>query len=538
MKVKILLFILTSLIVCFQNNPLLATIYYIAKTGNDNNPGTETEPWQTISKANTTLRPGDTVYIRAGTYEETIKPSRSGTEGNYLTYKAYEGETVKITNISNGVELDNKCYVIIDRINIINIERKFIYIWGSGAHHNIVQNCYMDGNTSGHGWGSVHIHGGSTYNKILNNTIKNGHGDVVYITKESCYNLVQGNEIDGRGCGHATLSIRGFEGDKVMAGYNIIKNNIIHGGSDDNLHPSQWTEHNFFDGNIMHTTTIEPGSGYKACGGYYNVVRNNIAYDNVGYGFGIYTNLYTPASPEAKGNIFYNNVSYDNGGGGDNMHSGFRLVVYKGGLPLHHTIVINNIIYKNFKEMYLTVANHDKSKYYNNIFQRNNIFHNNPGDKTIKYFETMYSLVEMESNYPNEFKDNLEVDPLFVDAKNYDFHLLPNSQMIDAGRYLTFTTSSGSGTKIYVENANFFCDGFGLIEGDLIQLEGQTDRAKITKVDYDNNTLTLNTTLTWYSGQGVSLAYNGSAPDIGAFEYASAPDTTPPSPPTRLRIIE
>jgi len=110
--------------------------------------------------------------------------------------------------------------------------------------------------------------------------------------------------------------------------------------------------------------------------------------------------------------------------------------------------------------------------------------------------------------------------------------------MIDAGRYLTFTTSSGSGTKIYVENANFFCDGFGLIEGDLIQLEGQTDRAKITKVDYDNNTLTLNTTLTWYSGQGVSLAYNGSAPDIGAFEYASAPDTTPPSPPTRLRIIE
>jgi hypothetical protein len=41
---------------------------YIAPNGNNANPGTEAEPWQTITKANQTLAAGDPVYIKAGTY--------------------------------------------------------------------------------------------------------------------------------------------------------------------------------------------------------------------------------------------------------------------------------------------------------------------------------------------------------------------------------------------------------------------------------------------------------------------------------------
>lgn len=43
----------------------------------DTNPGTITRPWCSISKANSTLQPGDTAYIRAGTYRETIRAQRS-----------------------------------------------------------------------------------------------------------------------------------------------------------------------------------------------------------------------------------------------------------------------------------------------------------------------------------------------------------------------------------------------------------------------------------------------------------------------------
>ena len=45
-----------------------ASVYYVATSGSDANPGTLTQPWRTIQKAAATLQAGDAVYIRAGTY--------------------------------------------------------------------------------------------------------------------------------------------------------------------------------------------------------------------------------------------------------------------------------------------------------------------------------------------------------------------------------------------------------------------------------------------------------------------------------------
>lgn len=54
----------------FLVNLSYGKIYYVAKNGNDSNPGTESQPWRTIQKAAETLVAGDTVYIKAGTYNE------------------------------------------------------------------------------------------------------------------------------------------------------------------------------------------------------------------------------------------------------------------------------------------------------------------------------------------------------------------------------------------------------------------------------------------------------------------------------------
>jgi hypothetical protein len=51
--------------------------YYVATSGNDSNPGTETLPWRTIQKAANIVSTGDTVYIKAGTYVESITLTRS-----------------------------------------------------------------------------------------------------------------------------------------------------------------------------------------------------------------------------------------------------------------------------------------------------------------------------------------------------------------------------------------------------------------------------------------------------------------------------
>ena len=101
-----------------------------------------------------------------------------------------------------------------------------------------------------------------------------------------------------------------------------------------------------------------------------------------------------------------------------------------------------------------------------------------------------------------------------------DFTLQSDSPCIDAGSWLTtITSSTGNGTSFVVDDAYYFTDGYGIITGDEIQLEGISSSVTITNVDYGNNTITVDTSLSWTNGQGVGMAYQGSAPDIGAYEY-------------------
>ncbi|MCY9656807.1 RICIN domain-containing protein [Paenibacillus chondroitinus] len=71
--------------------------YYVATTGNDSNAGTLSSPFKSIAKAASVMVAGDTCIIRGGTYREVIQPTKSGTAGNPITYKAYAGETVTLS---------------------------------------------------------------------------------------------------------------------------------------------------------------------------------------------------------------------------------------------------------------------------------------------------------------------------------------------------------------------------------------------------------------------------------------------------------
>lgn len=67
---------------------------YVALTGNDANPGTLDQPWRTITKALRTLRAGQTVYVRGGTYIERVKgfTLAKGTADARISVRAYPGE--------------------------------------------------------------------------------------------------------------------------------------------------------------------------------------------------------------------------------------------------------------------------------------------------------------------------------------------------------------------------------------------------------------------------------------------------------------
>jgi hypothetical protein len=252
------------------------------------------------------------------------------------------------------------------------------------------------------------------------------------------------------------------------------------------------------------------GNGIQYAG-QQGMIRRNAFYDtNSGLGL----QRYSDEANHNTHNRIYHNVFYGNECGGVGLGSGTP-AQFSGNL------LMNNVLYANVG----CEGQGDAQIVYRSLagfsFVRNDIMGPSVGAQVIEeLFEAGGTLAAFESSHPELFRDNLEVDPGFVEAESGDFSLMPGSALIDQGAFLTATVSAGSGTTLVVEDASFFYDGFGIAgeTGDVIQLEGQTARASIVSIDLGSNTLTLGTALTWDAGVGVALAYEGAAPDIGMVE--------------------
>jgi parallel beta-helix repeat protein len=90
-----------------------ATTYYVdgnSPAARDANPGTEAEPWKTISQATPLLQAGDTLLIKAGIYRETVLLSQSGTAAAPITIRACPGQEGKaVINAAELVSHWRKC---------------------------------------------------------------------------------------------------------------------------------------------------------------------------------------------------------------------------------------------------------------------------------------------------------------------------------------------------------------------------------------------------------------------------------------------
>ena len=85
--------------------PVTTPAYYVKKGGNDSLDGlTDATAWATLAKGVSILAPGDTLYVRGGTYLQTarLSISRSGTAAAPITVSSYPGETAIISGDVNG----------------------------------------------------------------------------------------------------------------------------------------------------------------------------------------------------------------------------------------------------------------------------------------------------------------------------------------------------------------------------------------------------------------------------------------------------
>ena len=115
----------------------------------------------------------------------------------------------------------------------------------------------------------------------------------------------------------------------------------------------------------------------------------------------------------------------------------------------------------------------------------------------------------IRKKYNREWQKNLNIDPNFSDPPGARLNLSPNSKLVDAGDWLTSITShSGTGTSFEIGDSTFFTDGWGIIEGDTIQLEGKSESVRIKHIDYATNTIEVESLISWSQGDGVAIPYS------------------------------
>jgi hypothetical protein len=119
----------------------LATVYYVAPGGDDDDPGTQAWPWATFQHAADSAEAGDTIYFRGGTYSLTEEAylTQSGTSVAPITFIAYPGETPILDGEDSVGEL-----LILDQytsyVRISGFTLRGFTIWGmelSGENRHV-----------------------------------------------------------------------------------------------------------------------------------------------------------------------------------------------------------------------------------------------------------------------------------------------------------------------------------------------------------------------------------------------------------------
>jgi len=144
---------------------------FVSTTGNDTNAGTYAQPYLTLQKAISVAQPGDTIFVRAGTYinSTTIGISQSGTSGNLFCLYAYPPDnsrpvldfsSMSFSGSNRGINLTGN-YWHIKGLDIYKAGDNGMYTSGS---HNIVEYCVFRENRDG----GCQVGGGASYNQYIN----------------------------------------------------------------------------------------------------------------------------------------------------------------------------------------------------------------------------------------------------------------------------------------------------------------------------------------------------------------------------------
>jgi Right handed beta helix region/Protein of unknown function (DUF1565) len=328
------------------NEPVLSG-YFVSPTGNDANPGTQNQPWRTISKAAMTVTIGDTVYVRGGVYHEQVILTKSGSQNKPIRFLAYPGETPVIEG--NGLSIPTwtsllklaGSWIVVSGFEVHN--SKYIGIELSGQH-NVVDNVFS------HHSRETGILARGDYSIVQNSRIwrsalNNEYGAQSGGGWASGLSAAR-DEVDGR-TDYAVLrnnvswenwgeGVSSFE-----ANGTLIEGNIAYDNYSTNIYISDTTNAQC-QGNLVYMT---PGSYLTGYGAHVGIMMGD--------------EVYRPAS---SNNIVINNIAYGN------RRNFFWWQGNQGG-GLVNTLIANNTFVNSTLEAGVVInsGDHQNARFINNI---------------------------------------------------------------------------------------------------------------------------------------------------------------------------
>lgn len=374
-------------------DPYQPLTYYVDQghpLASDSNPGTESLPWLTIQKAADTVWAGDTVIVKTGVYNEriTFANGTRGAPGQLITFKAQP--------------------------------RRSVTMWGfytKYAHYLRIEGFNITTDSSLTGWTEQNgVFIDSDYVEIVDNYLYNLHGSAIsgtslgaLVANNYIYHsqmgivisgagwLVEGNEVErlydygGGDCDYSR-----FFGDN-----HVIQGNFFHGTDFNEIgdahvdcfqtfdNNGEYAHHVLFEGNVCYAFH----QGFMGEAAYYHdisdlVFQNNVFAHGGAWGMSVHQIKNVTAVHNVFADIQYHGIGFRDGATG---------------------LVFNNIFYNAGSNYWAA-----------------------DGGEVQGSHNLLYSTLGAVD--PADFPDDLvNLDPLFANPANDDYHIPAISPAVDAG---------------------------------------------------------------------------------------------------------